>query len=253
MSVHYVIENIVQIPMELKMTDEMFMDQISCNEMDLFTILGTARYNLSNVESNRDKKALEKIMREVHSVIENQSGEGVYSFIDGEHRLVSTISQGKAIYFYSTDLDDKAVMHGECYRDLALDIIGLLKDMVVTNVRLYNRRNWNNKCGDPSLDLSEIRYRVGSEIYSVQDKDELARLFDTKNKDVSINEYISFISSATLLVDKEVKCDQPLIYVITQDRLDGRVTGMEFKSIEDSVDCILNNVLLEVYYIDKTK
>lgn len=232
------------------MNEEQLLDQTTINERDLYSILTVTKYNLTSSNAAPHKEALNKILRQVQLVKEQCAGEGVYSSVDKEGRLESVISYGLAEYYYSTDFDDLAVMHGYNYVDLIVDILAYMKDGVLTNVHLYKRRNWVNKAGDPLLDMDGVTYKVGDDKYTVEDKDGLARLLDMQHKGISVEQYIDLISSAKLITNEVVEVDDATLVATVQDRLTGNVLTQQFKTVEDAVDFVVNNILIEICRIE---
>lgn len=233
------------------MTEEMLLEQTSCHDRDLYTILNLAKYNLSQVDSPYTKKALKKIIDEVTLVKDHGVGEGVYVYLKDANSIASSISYSYAEYYYTTDYDDHAVVYNLSYDKAIVELIGLMKDGVIQNIGLYKRRNWNVRTGDPLLDVYTLSYKVKDKIFEVEDKDALARMLDVHHKGCTVEEYIDLISNASILTDESHTCDDAILQVIVQDRLDGRVIGKQFSTLESSIDFIINNCLLEMFYLNK--
>lgn len=233
------------------MTEEMLLEQTSCHDRDLYTILNLAKYNLNQVDSPYTKKALKKIIDEVTLVKEHGVGEGVYVYLKDTKSIASSISYSYAEYYYSTDNDDHAVAYSLSYEKAIVGLLGLMKDGVIQNIGLYKRRNWNVRTGDPLLDADTIGYKVKDKVFEVEDKDALARMLDVHYKGCTVEEYIDLISSASIITDESHTCDNPILQVVVQDRLDGRVIGKQFSTLESSIDFIINNCLLEMFYLNQ--
>lgn len=229
----------------------MVQDLLDTVEGDLHSTYTTVNYYLNEEgRTEVEKVALTKIIKEINLVLNQAVGHGVHVYTDDEGGINSAISQCRARYIYTTDVDDYWVIQGTSYQRILIEILGLLKDGEITHAQLYHRANWNVLTGDPTFDSFGLKYKVKDDVIEVVDKDQLARLIDGRYGYSDVMEYIDTVTSSHIVHDYLIECEGAKWQVSYQDRFTKAITTHHVKTLEEVIDTLLFNFLLEIKHID---